>query len=79
MTITVRLFAILREKAGVSEISLELPNGAAADAAIAEISHRYPELKLASAAVAVNREYASRQTALRDGDELALIPPVSGG
>jgi molybdopterin converting factor subunit 1 len=79
MTITVRLFAILREKAGVSEIALELSDGATADSAIAEIGRRYPELKLASAAVAVNQEYAARQTALRDGDELALIPPVSGG
>ena len=81
MRITVKLFAILRERAGVSELTLELPGGAAASAATDVLRERYPGLSelLPRAAVAVNREYVDAGTMLKDGDELALIPPVSGG
>jgi len=59
MQVRVRLFAVLRERAGADEIELELPE----DAVV----------------MAVNQDYAEPDAALQPGDELALIPPVSGG
>lgn len=82
MTVTVRLFAILRERAGSDSIEVELPERAtvndafeclAAVPALTELIERMP-LRMA-----VNREYASLATAISPGDELALIPPISGG
>jgi MoaE-MoaD fusion protein len=75
--IQVRLFAALREQAGTSQVELELPAGA-------HVSDVWSALDLggdepSSLAFAVNRQYASRERALAEGDEVALIPPVSGG
>lgn len=76
MRITVRLFAALRERAGWSERELDVPDGAA----VADV---WSQLELGDEppglAYARNREYASRADALADGDEVAVIPPVSGG
>lgn len=76
ITVRVRLFAGLRERAGVRERALALGD----DATAADV---WPALELGleppGLAVAVNRVYADRTVALRDGDEVALIPPVSGG
>lgn len=81
MHITVRYFAALRERAGRSSEQLALPAGATAADALAALAARYPALQpaLAQTRCAVNQEYAAPDTPLRDGDELALIPPVSGG
>jgi molybdopterin converting factor subunit 1 len=81
MIVTVRLFAALRERAGTAEISLEAPDESTVAAIESLVVQRHPKLSdlLSKSAVAVNRAYASRQTVLHDGDELALIPPVSGG
>ena len=76
MEVTVRLFAMLRERAGAAELALELPEGASVADALAELSALAEGLPLV---MAVNREYASEDTVLSAGDELALIPPVSGG
>ncbi len=76
MTVRVRLFAMLRERAGRDVVEIELPAGArVADAlaALADVAGDYPCL------MAVNREYADLDRVLSPGDELALIPPVSGG
>lgn len=76
MHVTVRLFAALRERAGTGRRELELPQGATAGdvfAALA-IGSEPPGL-----AYAVNQEYAERSAVLAEGDEIALIPPVSGG
>jgi len=74
--VTVKLFAGLRERAGTAERELELPDGAR----LAEV---WPELELGNEPpgllYAVNRRYADQDTPLADGDEVALIPPVSGG
>lgn len=81
MRISLLFFAVYRELAGAEQLALELPAGAtAADAILALRSRggalaRLPE----SPAVAVNREYVGLSSALRDGDELALLPPVAGG
>jgi molybdopterin synthase catalytic subunit len=73
MAVTVRLFAGLRERAGWARRELEA-------ATVADV---WPALELgdepAGLLYAVNREYAERDRELRDGDEVALIPPVSGG
>ena len=76
MVVHVRLFAALRERAGRDAIDLELPDGALVSDALAAVDDLARDLPLV---LAVNREYASRGDALSPGDELALIPPVSGG
>jgi molybdopterin synthase catalytic subunit len=76
MKITVRLFAGLREQAGQSRREVELPPGS-------RVADVWPRLELGDAPpgllYAVNREYAAADTTLGEGDEVALIPPVSGG
>jgi molybdopterin synthase catalytic subunit len=76
MRVTVRLFAQLRERAGTAELSIELPEGARVKDAIDELGALTGELPVV---MAINREYADRDAPLSPGDELALIPPVSGG
>jgi molybdenum cofactor biosynthesis protein MoaC/molybdopterin converting factor subunit 1 len=80
--IDVRLFAGLREHAGTGRTTLEVPAGATAGAARealwATLGVEAPGGDEAMV-LAVNREYAATDTVLGDGDELALIPPVSGG
>ncbi|HVE69714.1 MAG TPA: molybdenum cofactor biosynthesis protein MoaE, partial [Solirubrobacteraceae bacterium] len=76
MTVRVRLFAMLRERAGADEIELELPEGARVADALARLDDLAGGLSLV---MAVNREYAQPDAPLAAGDELALIPPVSGG
>jgi molybdopterin converting factor subunit 1 len=81
MLVTVRLFARLREIAGTGELTQELPAGATAETAWQLLAARYPELAAYErvASCAVNEEYARFSTALNDGDEVAFLPPVSGG
>lgn len=76
MEVTVRLFAMLRERAGASELKLDLPDGARVRDALSELGDIAAGLPLV---MAVNREYAPEDQVLDAGDELALIPPVSGG
>jgi len=79
--VKLRLFASLRERAGHTEELLELPEGATAEAAWQALVAAIPELapRRVALAVAVNRVYASFETVLREQDEVAFIPPVSGG
>lgn len=77
-----RLFAVLRERAGRDRVELELPPGATvadALAALAELPELAGVLAKLPVQLAVNRDYACERTRLRAGDELALIPPLSGG
>ncbi len=76
MHVTVRLFAGLRERAGTDQVQLELPEGARVGDALGEMAALTTGLPVV---MAVNREYADSDQPLRPGDELALIPPVSGG
>ena len=76
MEVTVRLFAMLRERAGAAEVTLDLPDGARVRDAIAALGDVADGLPVV---MAVNREYAPEDARLDAGDELALIPPVSGG
>ncbi len=81
MQVRVRLFAALAESAGSRAFTLDLPAGSSAgsvrDAAVA----RYPQMRplCDRAALAVNAEYSDAAQVVYDGDEVALIPPVSGG
>lgn len=76
MTVRIRLFAALRERAGAGALDLELGAGAT----VADV---WPALELgdepAGLLYAVNRTWAERLATLEAGDEVALIPPVSGG
>jgi molybdopterin converting factor subunit 1 len=76
MEVTIRLFAGLRERAGADEVALELPEGASVADALVQLDHLTGGLPVV---MAVNQEYADEAHRLRSGDELALIPPVSGG
>jgi molybdopterin converting factor subunit 1 len=81
VTIKVRLFAILRERAGTDSLELTLPADATVADAIIALGD-LPGLEAVaqgSARIAVNREYADPGIVLSPGDELAVIPPVSGG
>ena len=81
MTVRVRLFAILRDRAGVAECALELPPGATVAQAKEPLLRQLPALRdlVDRCGFAVNHSYVRPDAPLRDGDELALIPPVSGG
>lgn len=76
MQVRVRLFAVLRERAGVDELKLELPEGALVSDALAQVGSLTDGVPVV---MAVNQEYADVGEALHAGDEVALIPPVSGG
>ena len=76
MQVRVRLFAALRERAGAAELELDLPEGAS----VADALDRMRALTEGVPVVmAVNREYADAGARLHGGDEVALIPPISGG
>lgn len=82
MVVHVRLFAVLRERAGTDSLELTLRRGATvADAMLALAGHEPlgELLERMPLHMAVNRDYATADTVLRPEDELALIPPVSGG
>jgi len=81
MRVTVRLFARQREIAGSREVALELPAPATIEDAWAALAELHPALAAGRPYVrfARNGEYADPTTPLVDGDQLACIPPVSGG
>ncbi|MFN8163367.1 MAG: MoaD family protein [Solirubrobacterales bacterium] len=82
MTVRVRLFAMLRERAGRDSVEIELPSGATVADALEELALRPGLGELLGrlpVRMAVNREYADPGTQLSAEDELALIPPISGG
>jgi len=79
--VTIKLFAILRERAGVSDIGVDLSEPATVADASKALVAQHPELAdlLPRVAYAVNRDYARTDSPLADGDEVAVLPPVSGG
>ncbi|MFT3785198.1 MAG: MoaD/ThiS family protein [Tepidisphaeraceae bacterium] len=79
MTIRVKLFAIAKDQAGTGETTVDVPDGSSVSTAVSELERRFPKLTTTSFATAVNRAYAPRDSVLQSNDELALIPPVSGG
>ena len=81
MFVTIRLFAGLREIAGSPELTRDLPQGATIETAWNLLAREFPALSAhkPSVSCAVNEEYARMTTPLNDGDEVAFLPPVSGG
>lgn len=81
MRVTVLYFAQARDRAGCASESLELAGGAALKDALAAIRRKHPELETLwpHLAVAVDGALAASASALREGAEIALLPPVSGG
>ena len=81
LLVRVRLFASYKEKAGRSDIELSLRDGATVRDAVRETLRLYPAVTQDGSRlmIAVNQEYQAHDYALSDGDEVALIPPVSGG
>jgi molybdopterin converting factor subunit 1 len=81
LRVRIRLFAVQRELVGKREVPLELPAAATVEDAWAALVTRHPVLAPGRTSVrfAVNGEYAGADASLDDGDEVAVIPPVSGG
>jgi len=81
MRVTVRLFARLRDLAGAGELTREVPPAATAAAVWRSLVDEFPELAEyeQSISVAVNADYARMAAPVAEGDEVAFLPPVSGG
>jgi len=81
MQVRILYFALLRERAGERQEELELPEGATVDDLKSRLGEVHPNLAepLETALIAVNKEYAFPHETLKEGDEVAVFPPVSGG
>ena len=81
ITVRVKLFAVVRDIAGTGEERVHLPDDATATDVLEALAFRYPMLDewKPYLRIAINRTYASPDDRVRDGDEVAVIPPVSGG
>ncbi len=81
MQVQVRLFARYRELAGTGSLSLDVPDNSTALDVFDRVAARYPDMQpmRGSTLMAVDQEFVKPGTELRDGEELALMPPVSGG
>ena len=81
MRVTVRLFARLRDIAGAPELTRELPDGSTARVLWNMLAREFSELDNYQDAVstAVNAEHTKMDQVLAEGDEVAFLPPVSGG
>jgi molybdopterin converting factor subunit 1 len=79
MTVRVLLFAYLRERYGVSELEIDVADGGSVADALDVLCERFETLAGERLRIAVNRVYVDNPYLLHENDELALIPPVSGG
>ncbi|RMF62448.1 MAG: MoaD/ThiS family protein [Cyanobacteria bacterium J069] len=81
LTITVKLFAAYQDAYGVPELRLELPPGATVSMVSDRLLHDHPELEQwrSLTRFGVNFQFVEPDWVLQDGDEVVLIPPVSGG
>jgi molybdopterin converting factor subunit 1 len=84
MRVKLLYFGVLKDMLGASEEGIDLPEGATAGDLVRILRERTSNILMEerlwqSLAVAINRHYASSQQPLREGDEVALLPPVSGG
>lgn len=76
-----RCFASVREIVGVGELVVDLPEGSTLIQLVSRLQSQFPRLQVMAGSLlfSVNREYASTDKRLAAGDEVALIPPISGG
>jgi molybdopterin converting factor subunit 1 len=81
MRVTVRVFARLRDLTGANELIREVPPGATVRSIWQGLVDEFPQLAAYGASIssAVNAEYARMETSVGDDDEVAFLPPVSGG
>jgi len=81
MRVRVLLFGQLKDITGRHEDSLELPSGATLSEVMVHYANLYPKIQGLSASIAcsINQEYAPGSSVLKEGDEVGLLPPVSGG
>lgn len=81
MRVSVRLFASFREIAGERQLDLEVPTGATVADVVTSLGERFPRLAgpLRSARFALDQAYVEADTPMQEGQELVLLPPVSGG
>ncbi len=81
MRVTVRLFARLRDMVGVAELPCDVPEGARVSDVWKALEARHPAITpyAASVSAAVNADFARMNAPVADGDEVAFLPPVSGG
>lgn len=81
MRVTVRLFARLRDIAGAAELTRDIAQGATIASVWRQLAGEYPELGQYERSIssAVNADYARMDRVLSEGDEVAFLPPVSGG
>ncbi len=81
ITVTVKLFAAYQEAYGISELTLEVPTGTPVIAVLDRLIAEHPELKqwYNLTRFGVNLQFVEPDTILQHGDEVVLIPPVSGG
>lgn len=81
MKVRVRCFAAVREIVGVGDLVVDLPEGSTLDQLIHQLQAQFPQLQALTGSLlfSVNREYAATDKRLAAGDEVAFIPPVSGG
>jgi len=81
MRVRVKLFARARDLAGASEVTLELPAGATVADLRRSLASSHPQLAglLARSVIAIADDFASDTTPISEEDEVALLPPVSGG
>ena len=77
--VKVRLFASYREAAGTNRLDVPLPTGARVGDLLELLAERVPTLKMAKGMIALNQVYVGPEVELHEGDEVAFIPPVSGG
>ena len=81
MRVTIRLFARLRDLAGAGELACEVPAGARVSDVWRWLAERHPGLAphASSVSAAINADSARMDAPVADGDEIAFLPPVSGG
>ena len=81
MTVKIKLFAILRERAGVAEVTKEIKEGSTVADLWAVLQRDYPKLAVPGVRLlyAVNQDYVKPNHVLKNADEVVFVPPVSGG
>ena len=79
--VKVKLFAVLREEIGTEELNFELPQGVSCREVVSHLKSRFPHLipLFQHSLVALNGSYIGQDTKISPDDEVAILPPVSGG
>lgn len=79
ITVKIKCFSLVKRQTGQAELSMALPENTTNIEFLNKFLNAYPGLNGIPIRIAVNREYSEDTVKLNDGDEIALIPPVSGG